>query len=40
MIQVEFIVYRFGEFATNPTHFYEVIYACANNALQPAKLPQ
>jgi hypothetical protein len=40
VIQVEFIVYRFSKLAANPSHFYKVIDAGSDNALQTTKLPQ
>ena len=40
MIQVEFIVYRFSKLAANPAHFYEVINAGSDNALQTTELSQ
>ena len=40
MVDVEFIVYRFGERAANTADFHEVVDARADDTLEPAKLSQ
>ena len=39
-VQMQVIVYRFGQAATNTAHFGQIVDAGGNDTLQPAELPQ
>lgn len=40
LVEMEVIVYGFGQSSTNAAYFYQIIDTCGNDTLEPTELAQ